>query len=589
MKRYRGVIINLVTLCCLAIGSYVWATALQRSWLAYRSPLLEVSVPLGEPLPAQTQRVVLVIVSGISYQGLRANEMPTWKALQDSGASALVQTRSPSNWPAAWNTLLTGAWPALNGAALLAEEDGSEEVPVGLDHIIAAAREAGLQVALAGSVAWGQVLPAGEGITTFYAVGGDAIADGQVTQAALEFLADPRYRLILVQLDQLRTVGQRQGTTSLAYAAAARQIDSHLRQITRQMDLKREVLIVTSDMALLPNGQPAGSDINPPGLAVTLAGEGVVAGDFDPIQQVDLAPSVALMLGTRLPAQSYGRPLFDMLRLDTEEVVVTYLRLAVQRAALADAYVRAIGREGLSETVRQDVAAARRAFDRGNKSGALQMAQLVIEESEAEATAAAGARVAAERWPRLVVMLMGIGLPVLVFWVRRLARALLLSSTASLAVAIWYALYWTTGNDLSLTWQHMPQSLVGQLLWQVGVGLGVGGSLVTISLLYRESGRLRWRAALAAGYDYGVVAVYVCALPVLVIYWWQGGVLDWYVPDLRLAVWQGVALAQVTVAAGLSVCLPWLMGLVVWTVDRWQARSQPPSVPKRDRLAHLRR
>lgn len=585
--RYRGVVFNLVILCCLAVGAYIWATALQQSWLAYRSPLLEVSVPLGEHLPAQTRRVVLVVVSGISYQGFRASEMPTWKALQDSAAFAMVQTRSPSNWPAAWTTLLTGAWPELNGAALLTENDRQESVPAGLDHIIAAARDAGLHVAVAGSVAWSQILPADQGVTTLYAVGGDAIADGQIAQAALEFIADAQYQLILVQFDQLRTVGQTHGTTSLAYAAAARQIDSHVRQITRQMDLAREVLIVTSDMALLPNRRPAGTDISPPALAFTMAGENVVAGAFDPIQQIDLAPSIALLLGTRLPACSYGRPLFDMLRLDVEEMVVAHLRLAAQRVALGDAYLRAIGREGLGTTVHQDMEAARRAFDRGNKAGALQMAQLVTEESQTETSAAIAARVAAERWPRLAVMLAGIGLPIIMFWVRRLKRALLLIGAASLAVTSWYALYWLTGNDLSLTWQHMPWSLIGQLLWQVGAGLAVGGSLVTISLLYRETGRRRWRLAVVVGYDYGLVVAYICALPVLVIYWLQGGFLDWYVPALRLAIWQGVALTQIFVAAGLSASLPWLMGLVVWAVDRWQTRGRPPAVPRRGRLANL--
>lgn len=588
VKRYRGIIFNLVMLCCLAIGAYVWATIFQQSWLTYRSPLLEAPVPLGEPLPVQTRRVVLVIVSGISYQGLRMSEMPTWKALQDSAAFAMMQTRSPSNWSAAWTTLLTGAWPELNGAALLTENDVHEPAALGLDHISAAARDAGLHIAVAASVAWSHMLPADESITAFYATGGDAIADGQVAQAALQFIADAQYQLILVQFDQLRTVGQAHGTVGPAYAAAARQIDSHLRQITRQMDLRREVLIVTSDMALLSNGRPAGSDINPPALAFTMTGEKVVAGTFDPIQQIDLAPSVSLLLGTRLPAHSYGRPLLDMLQLEPEEVVAAHMRLAAQRLALGDAYLRAIGQEGLSEIVHQDMGAARRAFDRGNKAGALQMAQLVIEETEAEMAAAASARVAAERWPRLIVMATGVGLPILAFWVRRLKRAVLLTGAAILAVAIWYALYWLTGNDLSLTWRHMPSSLVGQLLWQVGAGLAAGGSLVTISLLYRETGQRRWRIALAAGYDYALVVGYLCALPVLVIYWLQGGTLGWYVPGLRLAVWQGAALAQTAVAAGLSISLPWLMGLVVWTVDRWQARGRPPSVAKQDRLAHLR-
>ncbi len=232
------------------------------------------------------------------------------------------------------------------------------------------------------------MLPSDDTITTFYATGSDAIADGQVAQAALGFIADAKFRLILVQFDQLRTVGQMHGTTSRAYAAAARQIDSHLRQITRQMDLAREVLIVTSDMALLPNGRPAGADVNPPVLTFTMAGEKVVPGAFDPIQQIDLAPSVALLLGTRLPAHSYGYPLFDMLQLDPEEVVATHMRLAIQRVALGDAYLRAIGREGLSQILHQDIAAARRAFDRGNKAGALQLAQLVLKEAEAETTAA---------------------------------------------------------------------------------------------------------------------------------------------------------------------------------------------------------
>ena len=387
MRRYGGVVLSLLILAAVAAGAYRWVEALQRSAFTYQSPLSVVPVPPGERMPPVTRRVVVVIISGLNYATAYSPDMPNLGMLLEAGAAAPMLSRPPTYPSPAWTTLLTSVWPDLNNAAIL-EAGATDLRPLVLDHLFAAAHDAGLRTAIAGLRGWERLLPAGAIDASFYTSGQDAVADGQVAQAALGFMADPQYNLILVHFSQVSAAGRADGAASTAYTGAARQVDGYLRQFMRLTNPSESVLIVTSDHGMLGDGRLGGGEAGLTRLPFVMIGQAVVPGDYSPVGQIDLAPTVTALLGARLPAAAQGRPLYEMLRLDEETRTGGQLQLAAQKVSLGDAYLLAIGRDRLSQATHQDLFSAQQTAINGNRPGARQLADLVTTEATTEMASA---------------------------------------------------------------------------------------------------------------------------------------------------------------------------------------------------------
>jgi hypothetical protein len=571
MRKYAHVVLNLLILAAAAVGAYRGADALQRSVVTYRSPLSEALVPPGEPMPAQTQRVVVVVIGGLGYAATGSLDMPNLEALLEAGASAPMISRPPTYASPTWTTMVTGAWPELNNAPIL-KTDASDLRPIALDQLFAAARDARLRTAIAGPEAWKQLLPAGTPDASFYTPQEDAIANGQVAQAALTFIGDSQYKLVWVYFGQVNAAGRASRVDSPAYANAAWQVDSHLRQITRLLDLSKSVLIVTSDHGLTQDGRWGGGESALTRLPFVMIGQHILPGDYSPVYQIDLAPTIAALLGTRLPAATQGRPLYEMMQPNAETLTRGQLQLATQKVALGDAYLMQMGEEGLSQATHQDLIGAQQTMLNGNHAGALQLAKLVAEEATAEMASARADRIAGERLWRLAGVVIGLLLSLLFFWGWRGPNSLANIIGGGTAMAIYYGLYRLGGYTFSLSAVGAPDLFVTSLVRYAVIGLAAGGLLVLAWLLYQDE--RRWSAALIAGYDYGLFATFLSALPALVGYWQHGATVRWYLPDLGLTLLHFTALIQAGVVALLALLLPWLVALVAWGVGRWRAHSE---------------
>jgi hypothetical protein len=571
MPKYARIFLSLLILAAAAIGAYRGANVVQQSVSAYRSPLSMARVPPGEPMPAQTQRVVVVVIGGLGYAATRSLDVPNMEALLEAGASALMTSRPPTYSSPAWTTMVTGVWPELNNAPIL-KTGASDLSPIALDQLFAAAHDAGLRTAIAGPEEWKQLLPAGIADASFYAPQEDAIADSQVAQAALTFIGDAQYNLILVHFSQVNAAGRASGVDSPAYANAAGQVDNHLRQITRLLGLSESVLIVTSDHGLMGDGRWGGGESDLTQLPFVMIGQHILPGDYSPVRQIDLAPTVATLLGTRLPAAAQGRPLYEMMQLDAETLTRGQLQLAAQKVALGDAYLMHMGEDGLSQATHQDLVGAQQALLDGNHAGALQLAKLVAEEATVEMKSAIADRIAGERLWRLGGIGVGLLLSLLFFWGWRGPYSLADIIGGGTAVAIYYGLYRLGGYTFSLSAVGDSDLFVATLIRYAVIGLVAGGVLVLAWLLYQDE--RRWSAALMAGYEYGLFATFLAVLPALVAYWQHGATVRWYLPDLGLTLLHFTALIQVSVVALLSLLLPWFVALVTWGVGRWRAHSE---------------
>jgi hypothetical protein len=587
MRKYHTLIISPIILLAIAFGAYRWADVFQRSILAYRSPLAGIAIDPGQPLAAQTHRVVLVVVSGLSYQQSVMQDMPVWQSLASIGASAPMTVRSPAYWPSVWSTLLTGAWPELNDAPLL-DTVVSGVRPASLDHLLAVAKDAGLQVAVAAAADRAPLLVDAGADATLFAQEGGVSGDAQVAEAALEYIADEKFSLIIVHLNQPAETGHSQGVGSRAYAGALRQIDSYLRQITRQMDLSNSVLMLVSDGALLKDGRPAGGQRDAPELPLVMVGQHVIAGSFSPVRLIDVAPTVSSLLGTRLPSASQGHPLSDMLQIDEQTLSGDELLVAAHKVALADAYIAAIGQPGSTQLAHDDLGIAVQSLQSGNHAGAFELAGLVTVEADEQMVSAKAARVSTEQNPRLAPLTLGLVVPLLLLWARRPPHLVLSVFCGFVALGVFYGLYILEGNTFS--YGDALSAGIGSgvvLARNAAVGLALGTVLFAIGTLSDE--QHRWLPAVSTTYSFGLVVCYLSLLPALFGYWQHGAWISWRIPDPTLVAVHGLALHQLGVVAVMSAGLPWLVGAGVWGVGRRRAQAAGLRAQAWDPIAHLRR
>lgn len=613
MTKIRYPFLATLVLAVIAFVAFRWSAMLQLSVLAFgASPTAVPTTTAGPTLPPLTPQVVVVIVSGLSYQQTRLLSMPIWQNLADVGASLALTVQPPASWPSVWATLLSGAGPEHNGAGLLDPELVGVR-PIATDNLLAAAREAGLRTAIAAHASRGGLFVVHTPDDLYLTDQTDAAGDAEVVAAALGFIAARRHNLIVVHLAQPADVGRAAGTASPAFRNALRQVDSYVRQLTHQMDLENSVLVLTSDGALLSDGQPAGAENAPPDLPLVMVGQRVVVGAYSPARLQDVAPTLASWLGTRLPAASEGRPLWELLAPDAD-AAARHMTLATQQANLADATLTSIATVGGGETdalaavraVREDLARANAMFRSGNAAGAAEMARLVVIESAAVTHEARAARQQTERTPRLVPLVAGVVLPWLLFWLRRPPRPGACILGALLAVGAFYGLYRLEGNSFAFADTVRPLGQIGwPLVRNVAIGLLVGSLPLGLGLLAepypddkpeavplsrrKAATRSRWLTAVAVGHDYALYTAYLVLLPALVAYWQHGAWITWYLPEPQILMLHSVALHHLALAALIAPGMAWWLGLVVWAAERLRARTRRRQAEAWDPIAYLRR
>jgi len=435
------------------------------------------------------------------------------------------------------------------------------------DNILAAAKEADLRIAVAASGNRASTFVSAVLDATYFTQSGQGEADAQVVEAALGFIAEQSYHLIIVHLGLPDSVGQQHGTTGQAYRAALRQVDSYVRQIVRQMILAESVLVLTSDSSLLSDGRPAGGLSDPPTLPLVMVGQGIVAGEYSPVRLSDIAPTLSALLGIRLPVMSGGRPLLDMMELQGDALTRCWLLLARQKVSLAEAYIRILQYSPARELLQQDLHTATQSFRRSNNPGAIAAAQLVADEATSFIASAKNARIRAERWPRLLVFALGAVVPLLFFSIRRPTRLALILFAAIATMAVLYALYGLGGQDFSFNIlsgvsDYFSMPLVRDAL----IGLMVGGLAILLGFLSNPPSR--WQTVVTTTCDYALLVCYLASLPALVAYWQHGAWVTWYLPDPFMLAWQALSLRHMTFLAVASLPLPWLLGAIIWLNER---------------------
>ncbi len=323
----------------------MWATRLMDSVYAYRSPLRNSPPKQGEALGVpNTRSLVIVLIDALRYDtSQKSDVMPFLNQLKSEGASALMHSRPPSYSEPSYTVLLTGAWPDLSDGPVI-NLDYADIPTFTQDNIYSAAHRAGLLTAVSGFNWFEKLIPQQAVAVSFYTPGEDQVADRQVTDAALPWLREGKYQLMLVHLDQIDYAGHHEGgPIDPRWDAAARRADGLLKEIASAMDLTQDTLLVISDHGQIDRGGHGGQDpivlLEP----FVLVGKGVIPGKYADVQMVDVTPTVAAILGTNIPATNQGHPLVAMFDFTLTQVDNIKNALSAQQAELLQVYQTAIG------------------------------------------------------------------------------------------------------------------------------------------------------------------------------------------------------------------------------------------------------
>lgn len=613
-------LITAAVLLAIGLGTRRGLQEFVASFERYEPPAIPQIEPGSSTTPV-AQRTVLVIVSGL--RGDVSREMPTLERLGRQGAQADVRVPWPTIPQAAWTTLLSGVTPELSGAVQLIPVD-DDPPPIDGDHLLRRARVTRHTTALAGHQSWASMIPAGALTATAFSPGKTADDDARLVQQALDILTTNPPDLMVIQLSQVETAGNTYGGASDEYYRAAQRADALVRRVAASLDLRTTVLAVTSDHGHLDRGGYGGPEPPVTTVPLILAGPGVQPGDHGTIDQSDIAPTLAALLGLPLPAESNGTIRFEMLDIDVPLRAEKAIALAEQQVRLSDAYLRAIGQEGASGKPAQTLSVARSAWDIGNVEGAFEIAMQSDADSRQEMTRSRRARIVEERRERLRVPLTAAAVAVagllllfnlrtgwlvgaaLLAWLGPLGNADMLATLLDVPDLRWSPAI--VGGILALAaavWAWRTRRWGRLIIAAAAVGAGAWfayaqpAAFTPSAIGSLESFRtaLAWRSVAAllvggvgvlalvwpTGQDVGNVTrtsywfVFLLIAGLIVElaagYWLVGLGATWYLPDANLVYWHLTGLTQTMLLPVLGILLPAIVVSVALVLGRLQRQS----------------
>ncbi len=302
-------------------------------------------------------RVVLVIVDGLRWDAAR--KMKYLATLGAAGVDAHARSHYPTWSRPNYVSILTGVPPQASGV-----RTNRHYTPVSLDTLMDRARAAGLRSASASEFSPLPALflrpldpsqraavdaididrmldlegedrppmpelelrsPFDDGRYTPWAGG---LVDATRAQLALG------YELQVVLISVVDDAGHAEGADSAAYAAAVQVADRAMARVLPVVDLARDAVIVVADHGHTGPGGHGGVEPEVLDVPLIMAGAGVRPGVTpNDARLIDVAPTVAALLGMPAPGHGLGRTLTELLTLTPEEATARAAADATRLAA----------------------------------------------------------------------------------------------------------------------------------------------------------------------------------------------------------------------------------------------------------------
>jgi hypothetical protein len=268
------------------------------------------------------RRVVLVIVDGLRHDVARG--MTTMTAIGNAGLTTTARAPFPTLSMPNYVTLMTGVAPRYSG--FRTNDLRGDTATVRLDSVFARARAAGLRVGYAS-----------DRETAMPDLFGNVIDDAA---EAADRLANAQLAVI-VMMDVDRA-GHDHGGASDGYRDAASRLDVELGTIYRALDPNRDTILVTADHGHSDRGGHGGDAPAMTRVPFVMAGAGVRRGaKLGEIELVDIAPTIAALLGVQAPRHAGGSTLVNALAIERERATVL-IAADARRTAVIDAAEQAV-------------------------------------------------------------------------------------------------------------------------------------------------------------------------------------------------------------------------------------------------------
>lgn len=350
-----------------------------------RPALATVAPTVPDPhTPRLARRVFVVIVDGLRYD--KSFELPFLDELRRRGVDAEASSHYPTWSRPNYVSILTGVPPEASGV-----RTNHHATPVELDSLMDRANAAGLRSACATdydvlpklflrprgeeAASFGGEDPGPPARLPFTQVGDEDLdidaMEQPLSEAAVRApdanfaspFADARYApwpggfaeagaqvargsadLVVMLVGSVDAAGHAHGGASEDYRDAAELADHALARALGRVDLSQDAIIVTADHGHTNRGGHGGVEPEVLSVPLVLAGAGIRPGaTVVDAHLIDIAPTVAALLGIPAPGHGLGRTLTGVIDLDPAAVAARRAadaqRLAANRAVVAHARV----------------------------------------------------------------------------------------------------------------------------------------------------------------------------------------------------------------------------------------------------------
>ncbi|MEP7199581.1 MAG: alkaline phosphatase family protein [Chloroflexota bacterium] len=522
----------------------------------YRSPLAKFPLA-GDPTEPLVPQVVLVIIDGLRDNVAR--EMPTLQRLRAQGATATVVVPFAMTQPS-WTALVTGAAPEINDAPLAAAAAPAR--PIAPESLFVTARRANLNTAIAAHTAWQPLLAPQFFSEAYFADDADvAIGDRRANDTAIAFIDNFAPNFLLVHYALPDEAAQRYGATGAPYRQAVAHTDQLLAQLAAGMNLRQSVLVVTSSHGHIDQGGYGGNEDVVTHVPLVLAGAHIKPGDYGSIDQADIAPTIAALVGGSIPSASQGSILFAMLDIADTQRAAKALALAKQQRDFGVAYLAAIGGT-LSEAALNDPLVAKSSFEVKNYETAFTLAHLATQQAQHDMNAARLARIEKEQFARAPTAILLIGVPLLIGWFKRSLRLVACALMALGIVAMQHWLYLNAQHSYSFSDAHALAEIARGFAERTALGLAFGGLLVVI-YHWRDAKPSRVQVVLTL-LGAAAISIYFASIPFAVGYYLNGVNAEWYIGDVTWAFAQAFSLAFIISLSALAVPIAVAVAFGLW-------------------------
>jgi hypothetical protein len=482
---------------------------------------------------------VLVIVDGMRDDVSRS-DMPTLETLRTYGTDVSLVAPQPSLSYPNWTTILTGASPVISGVTTN-WYTGKVLAPTIMDVALSQGR----RVAVIGPSDFAELYGVKTGRTVSlrpWPKGG--YLSGTLVDDALRIAKATDPQLVVMHLPDLDEAGHSFGGTSIQYKQVAGKVDADIARLVGGLQAEGTTFVIVADHGHIASGGHGGWEPEVVTVPGVFSGASVVLGsakgDLDQV-----APTVAVLAGLRVPAYAESTAMRSVINTSTERV---FLAETAHHVAFAAHYTAVVAGSDLSPAM----------FVRGSAEHG---------GADGYAAFARTARLDRERSARIPISLALVAVVLVV--VAAIGFSSWRGLVASLAgVVAYYALYnvlffglhrylWSLSAFNTETQVkafmngRMVEALVSALV-AVGAAALVYPYLRKVGWGPQDHGYLGGWLALAPATL--LVILGTLALQVAWFLWMWGATITWILPDFKWAFKYDLDLVQMT-AVGAAVLL----------------------------------